>query len=163
MALSSRPDRKSLSTVARDRNGVLHGSTDDADKNVTKRQLVQAVAERTGLGKYEVQRMFEALMDQVTEEIGRGRRIEIRDFGVYEVKVRSGRTAQNPKTLEPVPVPPKCMVRFKPGKSMRQALDELCKHVSLEESVSRRQETASSNGMPLVEVAGVGSMAQGRH
>lgn len=83
--------------------------------------------------------MFEALMDQVTEEIGRGRRIEIRDFGVYEVKVRSGRTAQNPKTLEPVPVPPKCMVRFKPGKSMRQALDDLCKHVSLEESVSRRR------------------------
>lgn len=92
-------------------------------KNVTKKCLVDEITRQTKLSRHDVQTVVQGVLDQMIEAIGNGQRIEIRDFGVFEVKTRAARTAQNPKTLEPVPVPPKLAVRFKPGRLMRAALE----------------------------------------
>ncbi|MEQ8317077.1 MAG: HU family DNA-binding protein [Phycisphaerales bacterium] len=94
-----------------------------ADKNVTKKHLVDEITRRTKLSRHDVQAVVQGVLDQMIEAVGNGQRIEIRDFGVFEVKERAARTAQNPKTLEPVPVPPKLAVRFKPGRLMKAALE----------------------------------------
>ena len=66
------------------------------------------------LTKRVVQRIF----DSIIETLIREGRIELRNFGVFEVKWRKGRRARNPKTGEAVEVDPKCVVTFKPGKEM---------------------------------------------
>jgi integration host factor subunit beta len=58
------------------------------------------------------------------QELGHGNRLEFRDFGVFEIKNRAPRTAQNPKTLERVIVPRKKTVKFKLGRLLKQQLDE---------------------------------------
>ena len=58
-------------------------------------------------------------------ELGKGNRLEFRDFGVFETKIRKARKAQNPKTLEPVEVPEKRTVKFKVGRLMKQRLANL--------------------------------------
>lgn len=93
------------------------------EKNVTKKCLVDEITRQSRLSRHDVQTVVQGVLDQMIEAIGQGKRIEIRDFGVFEVKSRAARTAQNPKTLEPVPVPPKLAVRFKPGRLMRSALE----------------------------------------
>ena len=60
----------------------------------------------------------------VIDELKHGNRLEFRDFGVFEIKHRASRKAQNPKTLEPVLVPPKRTVKFKVGRLMKQQLDD---------------------------------------
>ena len=67
--------------------------------------------------------MVQHFLDEIIAELGRGGRLEFRDFGVFEIRVRAARTAQNPKTLAKVQVPAKRMVKFKPGRLMRQKLD----------------------------------------
>ena len=59
---------------------------------------------------------------QVIDELGRGNRLEFRDFGVFEIKERAPRVAQNPKTLERVQVPARRTVKFKVGRLMRETL-----------------------------------------
>ncbi len=61
--------------------------------------------------------------DGLMNELSKGNRLEFRDFGVFEARTRAARTAQNPKTLEPVEVPAKRTVKFKPGRLLRQGLD----------------------------------------
>ena len=65
------------------------------------------------------------MLDEVVAELGRGNRLEFRDFGVFETKVRKARKAQNPKTLEPVEVPEKRTVKLKVGRLMKQRLAEM--------------------------------------
>ena len=72
----------------------------------------------------QVKRVIQTFLDQIIAELGDGNRLEFRDFGVFEAKVRAARNAQNPKTLEPVEVPPKRTVRFKVGRLMKQRLSE---------------------------------------
>ena len=60
---------------------------------------------------------------EVMEELARNNRLEFRDFGVFETRTRAARTAQNPKTMEKVPVPPKRTVKFKMGRLMKQKLE----------------------------------------
>ncbi|MCB9845797.1 MAG: integration host factor subunit beta [Phycisphaeraceae bacterium] len=90
---------------------------------VTKRELIDRVASITDHTRVEVKNIVQAFLDQVVEEIGRGNRLEFRDFGVFEVKVRAPRTARNPKTDQRVEVPAKRTVKFKIGRLMRESLD----------------------------------------
>jgi len=64
-------------------------------------------------------------LDEIVNELGRGNRLEFRDFGVFETKLRKARKAQNPKTLEPVAVPEKRTVKFKVGRLMKQRLGDM--------------------------------------
>ena len=89
---------------------------------ITKKELVDRIAEHTKEKRGIVKRVVQDLLDTMIVELGRGNRMEFRDFGVFEVKARKARMAQNPKTLEPVPVPPKRTVKFKVGRVMKQTL-----------------------------------------
>jgi integration host factor subunit beta len=87
---------------------------------VTKKELVERIAQQSGLQRNDVKTVVQAFLDSVVEELARGNRLEFRDFGVFEVRQRAARNAQNPKTLVPVHVPAKRTVRFKPGRLMRE-------------------------------------------
>ncbi|MEM8834435.1 MAG: HU family DNA-binding protein [Planctomycetota bacterium] len=91
---------------------------------VTKKDLIDRIADGTGQKRVTVKKTIQSFLDQVIVELGRGNRLEFRDFGVFEIRERKARTAQNPKTLEPVDVPAKKVVKFKVGRLMQQSLDE---------------------------------------
>lgn len=89
----------------------------------TKKELIDRIADETGLRRIDVKQTVQAFLDHVIDELGRGNRLEFRDFGVFETKDRAPRLAQNPKTLERVHVPAKRTVKFKVGRLMKQSLD----------------------------------------
>ena len=66
----------------------------------------------------------ESFLDEIMDELGKGNRLEFRDFGVFESKIRAARIAQNPKTLERVQVPEKRTVKFKVGRIMKIKLSQ---------------------------------------
>ena len=91
---------------------------------VTKKELVDRIAEQTRSKRVVVKQIVQNFLDEIIDELGRGNRLEFRDFGVYEVKERAARIAQNPKTLQRVHVPPKRTVKFKAGRMMKIKLQE---------------------------------------
>src|SRR5580704_15288351 len=92
---------------------------------ITKKELIDRIAESTGHRRVQVKRILQQFLDEIVNELGRGNRLEFRDFGVFETKLRKARKAQNPKTLEPVAVPEKRTVKFKVGRLMKQKLGDL--------------------------------------
>ncbi len=89
---------------------------------VTKKELIDRIAERTQAKRVLVKHITQAFLDEIVEELGKDNRLEFRDFGVFETRMRAARVAQNPKTLERVKVPPKRTVKFKMGRLMREKL-----------------------------------------
>ena len=92
---------------------------------ITKKELIDRIAEQLGIKRVVVKRVAQGLLDEIITELGRGNRLEFRDFGVFECKVRAARIAQNPKTLERVPVPSKRTVKFKVGRLMKARTQEI--------------------------------------
>ncbi len=90
---------------------------------VTKKDLIDRIADATDQKRVVVKKTIQYFLDEVILELGRGNRLEFRDFGVFEVRERKSRVAQNPKTLERVHVPAKKVVKFKIGRKMQEALD----------------------------------------
>jgi len=89
---------------------------------ITKKELIDQIADATKEKRVAVKKVVQAFLDSIIIELGKGNRLEFRDFGVFEVKHRKPRMAQNPKTLEPVEVPAKRTVKFKVGRLMKQTL-----------------------------------------
>jgi integration host factor subunit beta len=92
---------------------------------ITKKELIDRIATRTGERRVQVKKIVQQFLDEVVTELGQGNRLEFRDFGVFETKLRRARRAQNPKTLAPVSVPEKRTVKFKIGRLMKQRLSDL--------------------------------------
>ena len=92
---------------------------------ITKKELIDRIADSTGSRRVLVKKVVQQFLDEIVNELGRGNRLEFRDFGVFETKLRKARKAQNPKTLEPVAVPEKRTVKFKVGRLMKQKLGEM--------------------------------------
>ncbi len=94
----------------------------------TKKDIVKRIAEHTALTQVQtkevVQKSFDAIIEAIVEE----GRIELRNFGVFEVKVRRPRKARNPRTGQPVEVPAKTVVVFKPGRIMEERVAKLDHH-----------------------------------
>jgi len=91
---------------------------------VTKKELIDRIAEATGEKRVVVKKIVQTFLNSIIVELGKNNRLEFRDFGVFEVKHRRARKAQNPKTLEPVQVPPKRTVKFKVGRLMKETLSD---------------------------------------
>lgn len=91
---------------------------------ITKKDLIDRIAEETDQKRVVVKKTVQSFLDQVILELGKGNRLEFRDFGVFEIRERKARTAQNPKTLEPVEVPSKRVVKFKVGRLMQRSLED---------------------------------------
>jgi len=92
---------------------------------VTKKELIDRIAESTQAKRVVVKRIVQSFLDEVVAELARNNRLEFRDFGVFETRTRAARVAQNPRTLERVPVPAKRTVKFKMGRLMKQKLEAL--------------------------------------
>ena len=90
---------------------------------VTKKELIERLADQSGLKRQDVRRVVQGFLDEIINELGKGNRLEFRDFGVFDVRERAERTAQNPKTLERVVVPAKRTARFRVGRLMKQCVD----------------------------------------
>ena len=89
---------------------------------ITKKELIDRIAEATQAKRVIVKRIVQLFLDEITTELGKGNRLEFRDFGVFETRTRASRVAQNPKTLERVEVPAKRTVKFKMGRQMKEGL-----------------------------------------
>jgi nucleoid DNA-binding protein len=89
----------------------------------TKKELTNVIAEKLKLRQMLVRDVVQAFLDACIEELGNGNRLEFRDFGVFETVHRAARKARNPKTSEVVEVPPKTVVDFKMGKSMKAVIN----------------------------------------
>lgn len=87
---------------------------------ITKKELVNRIAEDTGQTKVVVKNILQRFLDEIVEELVQGNRLEFREFGVFEVRQRASRKAQNPRTMEKVTVPAKRVVKFKVGRTMRE-------------------------------------------
>src|SRR6266550_9091911 len=92
---------------------------------ITKKELIDRIADNTNGRRVQVKRVVQQFLDEIIGELGKGNRLEFRDFGVFETKIRKARKAQNPKTLEPVEVPEKRTVKFKVGRLMKARLAEM--------------------------------------
>lgn len=93
---------------------------------MTKRDLVVRISEETGMVQQNVLDIVQRTLDYIAEAVSKGTKVELRNFGVFEVKVRKARVGRNPNSPEAdVPIPPRAVVKFKPGKEMREAVIKL--------------------------------------
>jgi nucleoid DNA-binding protein len=89
--------------------------------NLTKRDLVISIAEKTGLIQQEVFSVIQHTLDSITEALATGRGVELRDFGVFKTRLTKQRVGRNPKKPDQqVMIPPRAIVKFKSGKIMTQ-------------------------------------------
>lgn len=89
-------------------------------KTVTKKELVHRIADKIGVTKVVAKDVIQSFLNAIINELADGNRLEFREFGVFESRERAARLAQNPRTLEKVPVPAKRIVKFKVGRLMRK-------------------------------------------
>ncbi len=92
---------------------------------VTKKEIVKQISEKLGLTQLKTKDIVQKTFDAIVETLLTERRIELRNFGVFEVKRRKPRKARNPRTGERVDVEAKNVVTFKPGKEMEERVRRL--------------------------------------
>jgi len=92
---------------------------------VTKKEIVRTISEEIGLTQLQTKEIVQKTFDAIVDTLVRDKRIELRNFGVFEVKRRKPRKARNPRTSEAVFVPEKFVVTFKPGKEMEEKVRKL--------------------------------------
>jgi integration host factor subunit beta len=92
---------------------------------VTKKEIVKEISEQLGLTQLKTKEIVQKTFDAIVDTLLREKRIELRNFGVFEVKRRKARKARNPRTGERVDVEPKNVVTFKPGKEMEERVRKL--------------------------------------
>jgi nucleoid DNA-binding protein len=93
---------------------------------MTKRDLVVRISNETGLVQQSVLEVIQRTLDHISDSVSKGKTVELRNFGVFEVKVRKARIGRNPNAPESdVRIPPRAVVKFKPGKEMREMVIKL--------------------------------------
>jgi len=91
-------------------------------QTITKRELVQRIAEKTGVQQVSAKEVIQSFLDEIINELAQGNRLEFRDFGVFEPKSKAQRVARNPRTGARVQVPEKTTVKFKVGRLMKKKI-----------------------------------------
>jgi nucleoid DNA-binding protein len=114
---------------------------------MTKKEIVKTISEQIGLPQLMTKEIVQKTFDAIVETLVAEGRVELRNFGVFEVKRRAPRRARNPRTGDNVTVPSKLVVTFKPGKEM----EARCKEIEMR----RGDRPASADG----ESDGAGSPA----
>jgi nucleoid DNA-binding protein len=124
---------------------------------VTKKEIVKQISERASLTQLKtkeiVQWTFDAIIDTLIEE----GRIELRNFGVFEVKRRKARKARNPRTGAKVEVEPKNVVTFQPGKEMEERVRLMAKVPDRPRGRTRAGRDAEGESIEAVGSAGTAS------
>jgi nucleoid DNA-binding protein len=94
--------------------------------SMTKRDLVVRISDETGMVQQQVQDIVQRTLDIIAESLAKGSKVELRNFGVFDVKIRKARIGRNPNApTNDVRIPPRAIVKFKPGKEMREAVAQL--------------------------------------
>ena len=88
--------------------------------NLTKRDMVVKISEEVGITQQQAFAVIQKTLEHITDSLAEGNNVELRNFGVFQIKQREARLARNPRTGEPVPVEAKNVVTFKPGKEMEE-------------------------------------------
>lgn len=92
---------------------------------MTKKEIVKTISESIGMTQLKTKEIVQKTFDAIVDTLVVDGRIELRNFGVFEVKMRAARKARNPRTGERVNVPQKFVVTFKPGKEMEEKVRQL--------------------------------------
>ncbi len=93
-------------------------------KSMTKAELVEDVARAAELTKKDAERLVEIVFESIIETLNHGEKIELRGFGSFRVRERGARRGRNPKTGDPVDIPAKRVPYFKPGKELKELINE---------------------------------------
>lgn len=112
---------------------------------MTKKDIVRTISEEVGLTQEVTKKIVQRTFDSIIEALVRDKRIELRNFGVFEVKSRAARKARNPRTGQQVDVPEKHVVTFKPGKVMESKISRLDPDASPEPESNRTPNQPPSN------------------
>jgi DNA-binding protein HU-beta len=91
---------------------------------MNKLELVSAIAESTGLSKAETQKAVQGFMDTVAQSLAKGEVITLVGFGGFSAVQRSEKTAKNLRTGEKIVIPARKAVKFRPGKSLSDAVND---------------------------------------
>jgi len=105
---------------------------------VTKKEIVKEISDEIGLTQLRTKEIVQKTFDAIVKTLVEDKRIELRNFGVFEVKKRAARKARNPRTGDKVFVPEKFVVTFKPGKEMEEKVRQL------EEEAARKAQQAQA-------------------
>jgi nucleoid DNA-binding protein len=114
---------------------------------VTKKEIVKQISDRIGLTQLKTKEIVQQTFDAIVETLLEVGRIELRNFGVFEVKQRKARKARNPRTGDKVDVPPKNVVTFKPGKEMEEKVRKLTHVPVLVEDEDEEVAAETGNGV----------------
>lgn len=91
---------------------------------MNKNELILRIAEETALPRKTVEIALNATFNQITQAMAQGERVQIVGFGSFETKERAERIGRNPRTGEEVPIPSATVPVFKPGKALKDAVDQ---------------------------------------
>ncbi|MEL7237829.1 MAG: HU family DNA-binding protein, partial [Planctomycetota bacterium] len=91
---------------------------------ITKKELIDRIADATDQRRVLIKQVVQMFLDEVIDELAQGNRLEFRDFGVFETKMRKARRAQNPRKREAVWVPERRTVKFKVGRLMKEKIEK---------------------------------------
>lgn len=129
---------------------------------MTKKEIVKAISEQIGLTQLKTKEIVQKTFDAIVETLVSERRIELRNFGVFEVKKRAARKARNPRTGEKVDVAEKYVVTFKPGKEMEERVRQLELEEAARAEAERKAAAGTSSDTPP-GTGGPGAPASGGH
>ena len=113
---------------------------------MTKKEIVKTISEEIGLTQLKTKEIVQKTFDAIVETLVDDGRIELRNFGVFEVKKRAARKARNPRTGDKVFVPAKYVVTFKPGKEMEERVRLLEQREAAAEQAAAAAERAAASG-----------------
>ena len=105
-------------------NGSISKAPWQEHRLVTKKNIVRTISEELGLTQHQAQQIVQKTFDAIVNILVAEGRVELRNFGVFEVRWRKPRNARNPRTGEKVSVPERCTVTFKPGQAMEHRVEE---------------------------------------
>ena len=108
---------------------------------MTKKEIVRTISDEIGLTQLKTKEIVQKTFDAIVEALVEERRIELRNFGVFEVKRRAPRKARNPRTGTKVFVPEKFVVTFKPGKEMEERVRQLERAAAAQAAAARNVAT----------------------
>lgn len=128
---------------------------------MTKKEIVKTISEEIGLTQLKTKEIVQKTFDAIVETLVEEKRIELRNFGVFEVKKRAARKARNPRTGDKVYVPEKYVVTFKPGKEMEERVRELERQAAAAAAARQagdahapRSDAGTGNNRPVTEPIG---------
>ena len=90
---------------------------------MNKNELINAVADKSGLTKKETEKVLKAFTETVTEELKKGDKVQMVGFGTFEVSERAARDGRNPRTGEPMSIEASRSPKFKAGKALKDAIN----------------------------------------